>query len=111
MPFSKSTLRTTEEKLAWLDALFQAMQELYRRKSSLRISPENSSTNGRVAGQNDGSPVHTAPDVDIGKRAPTLVRLDTVSRCKDCGGSFGVMRRKHHCHACGLVSKDLFTLM
>ena len=91
--------------MAWLDALFQAMQELYRRKSSLRISPENNSTNGCVVAQSSGSSVHTATDADLGKRAPTLARLDSVSRCKDCGGSFGVMRRKHHCHACGMVSR------
>ncbi|XP_026277947.2 FYVE, RhoGEF and PH domain-containing protein 4 [Frankliniella occidentalis] len=93
---------TSKEKEVWLDALFRAMDELYRRKSSLRISPESDSTNGCVLGQSDDSPV-TAPDVDLGKRAPTLKRMDSARLCKDCEGSFGVMRRKHHCHACGLV--------
>jgi len=86
-----------------MDALFRAMEELSRRKSSLRISPESNKTDN-----GSGSPVNpaviAAPDSDIGKRAPSLVRMDSVGRCMDCGSSFGVMRRKHHCHACGSVS-------
>ncbi|KAK3929895.1 FYVE, RhoGEF and PH domain-containing protein 4 [Frankliniella fusca] len=94
--------QTSKEKEIWLDALFRAMQELSRRKSSFKFSPESDTTNGCVVGQNDDTSV-SAPDVDLGKRAPALKRMDSASRCKDCGGSFGVMRRKHHCHACGLV--------
>ncbi|KAJ1525738.1 hypothetical protein ONE63_008946 [Megalurothrips usitatus] len=94
--------QTCEEKVAWLESLCTAMQELYRRKSSLRISPESTSGNGCVLSQSSEGSL-PAPDADLGKRAPTLIRMDTVSRCKDCGGSFGVMRRKHHCHACGMV--------
>ncbi|XP_034240310.1 FYVE, RhoGEF and PH domain-containing protein 4-like isoform X2 [Thrips palmi] len=95
--------QTSDEKLAWLDALCTAVQELYKRKSSLRISPESSNGNGCVAGQGAESSKYGSLDSDLGKRAPTLVQMDTVSRCKDCASSFGVMRRKHHCHACGLV--------
>lgn len=94
---------TSAEKRAWIDALCQALQELHRRKSSLRISPESAASNGYGVPQNSESATLPAVDPDLGKRAPTYVRMDSVSRCKYCGGSFGVMRRKHHCHACGKV--------
>ena len=97
---------TAEEKEAWIDSLFAAMTELTRRKSSLRISPvqqqqqqqqsNKSSRMSSVCSQDFG-------DGLLGKTAPTLVRVDSVTRCFQCQGQFSVMRRKHHCHSCGKV--------
>lgn len=76
--------QSREEKTDWIDALLRAMQELCDRKSSLKT--------GRGEGDND-----------LGRRAPNLIKPESISKCMDCGTNFGVIRRKHHCHACGLV--------
>lgn len=89
---------TSEEKEAWIDNLFAAMTELTRRKSSLRVSPVQAQTHCR------DSPPTPSKNYDLGKIAPTLTRMDSVSRCGTCQSQFSVMRRKHHCHACGKVS-------
>lgn len=63
------------EKTAWLDALCQTMQEIMRRKASLKIGNEKS----------------------------CLVKADDVTRCMVCEAIFSVMKRKHNCRACGIV--------
>ncbi|KAG8038872.1 hypothetical protein G9C98_003179 [Cotesia typhae] len=63
------------EKAAWLDALFQTMHEIMRRKASLKIGNEKTS----------------------------LVKADDVTRCMVCEAIFSVMKRKHNCRACGIV--------
>jgi len=63
------------EKAAWLDALFQTMQEIMRRKASLKT----------------------------GNVKTSLVKTDDVTRCMVCEVSFSVMKRKHNCRACGIV--------
>lgn len=64
------------EKAAWLDALFQTMQEIMRRKASLKT----------------------------GNVKTSLVKADDVNRCMVCEVVFSVMKRKHNCRACGIVS-------
>ncbi|XP_043489825.1 FYVE, RhoGEF and PH domain-containing protein 4-like [Polistes fuscatus] len=63
------------EKASWLDALFQTMQEIMRRKASLKT----------------------------GNAKTSLVKADDVNRCMVCEVSFSVMKRKHNCRACGIV--------
>ncbi|XP_011864738.1 PREDICTED: FYVE, RhoGEF and PH domain-containing protein 4-like isoform X1 [Vollenhovia emeryi] len=63
------------EKAVWLDALFQTMQEIMRRKASLKTGSVKSS----------------------------LVKADDVTRCMVCEVIFSVMKRKHNCRACGIV--------
>ena len=114
---------TSDEKEAWIDALFAAMTELTRRKSSLRTSPVQqpaspvSSVNGHsslgagssfqlqypLAGA--ASVAHYDRDA-LSKTPPTLVRMDLVNRCSMCQSQFTVMRRKHHCHSCGQVIRS-----
>ncbi|KAI9564736.1 hypothetical protein GHT06_008477 [Daphnia sinensis] len=89
---------TQEEKEAWIDALDAAMTELTRRKSSLRISPMQSQHVRPPCLDTDIS------DLQLGKAAPTLVRMDSVTRCFHCQGQFSVMKRKHHCYSCGRVA-------
>lgn len=91
---------TQEEKEAWIDALFAAMTELTRRKSSLRISPVHQQ---HVQQQASRSPSADLTAVELGKAPPVLVRMDTVTRCSQCQGQFSVVKRKHHCHSCGKV--------
>ncbi|KAG8212726.1 hypothetical protein J437_LFUL019655, partial [Ladona fulva] len=64
-----------------------AIQELCQRKSSLKIGADNI------------APIET----EIGKRAPNFIKMDSVAKCMDCSANFSVMKRKHHCRACGLV--------
>ncbi|XP_012266078.2 FYVE, RhoGEF and PH domain-containing protein 1-like isoform X2 [Athalia rosae] len=66
---------TTEGKAAWLDALFKTMQEIMRRKASLKTGGAKSA----------------------------LVTADDVTRCMVCEAIFSVMKRKHNCRACGIV--------
>lgn len=91
---------TQEEKEAWIDALYAAMTELTRRKSSLRISPMQSQQQASRPPSLDAD----NSDLPLGKAAPTLVRMDSVTRCFHCQGQFSVMKRKHHCYSCGRVN-------
>jgi hypothetical protein len=65
------------EKAAWLDALFETMQEIMKRKASLKT----------------GGP------------KTALLKADDVTRCMVCEVIFSVMKRKHNCRACGIVSQ------
>lgn len=67
---------TADGKAAWLEALFKTMQEIMRRKASLKTGGAKSA----------------------------LVTADDVSRCMVCEAIFSVMKRKHNCRACGIVS-------
>ena len=87
--FSLSYFRTVEEKSSWLDALCLAIEELYKRKSSFKIGTECSSP------------------VDL-QKPPLYIKMDGVQKCMDCGANFGVMKRKHHCRACGSVRSSPF---
>jgi len=69
-----------EEKTVWLDVLCKAVEDLYKRRSSFKVGKE----------------------VDV-QKPPQYVKMDGVNKCMDCGAGFGVMKRKHHCRACGLV--------
>ncbi|KAK9299928.1 hypothetical protein QLX08_007164 [Tetragonisca angustula] len=64
-----------EEKAAWLEALFDTMQEMTKRKASLKT----------------------------GDVKTLVVKTDDVSRCMICEVIFSVMKRKHNCRACGIV--------
>lgn len=80
--------QTAEEKGSWLNVLLLAMQELHSRKSSLKIC---------------GGGLSRAEGSELGRKAPTLIKADTVTKCMECSCHFGVMKRKHHCRCCGLV--------
>jgi hypothetical protein len=77
-----------EEKTNWLDALCTAIEELYKRKSSFKLGTECSSP------------------VDM-QKPPKYIKMDVIHKCMDCRASFGVIKRKHHCRACGMVSATL----
>lgn len=64
------------DKAAWLDALFETMHEIMRRKASLKTGEEKNN----------------------------LVKIDDVNRCMVCETLFSVMKRRHNCRSCGIVS-------
>ncbi|CAK9805223.1 FYVE, RhoGEF and PH domain-containing protein 4 [Anthophora quadrimaculata] len=64
-----------EEKAAWLNALCDTMEEMMRRKASLKT----------------------------GNVKTLVVKTEDVSRCMICEVIFSVMKRKHNCRACGIV--------
>lgn len=74
--------QSAAEKAAWLDALFQTMQEIMRRKASLKT----------------------------GNVKTSLVKADDVTRCMICEVIFSVMKRKHNCRACGIVSIAIYSI-
>lgn len=80
-----------EEKLVWMQILAKAAHDLKQRKSSLKVG---------VSGQK------TPEGLELGQRAPVLVKAESVSRCMKCSASFSAfsLRWKHHCHACGIVA-------
>ena len=74
--------QSAQEKAAWLDALFETMEETLRRKASLKINDNNVSKNVTV----------------------TPLKGEDATRCMVCEAVFSVMKRKHSCRACGIVS-------
>ncbi|XP_013775232.1 FYVE, RhoGEF and PH domain-containing protein 4-like [Limulus polyphemus] len=81
--------QTPEDKMAWMEALAKSVHDLIQRKSSLRIGE------------------HSSPDImELGSRAPTFIKQDSVSHCMVCGSQFSTfsLKRKHHCRACGIVA-------
>ncbi|XP_031839732.1 FYVE, RhoGEF and PH domain-containing protein 4 [Nomia melanderi] len=64
-----------EEKASWLEALFNTMQEIMRRKASLKT----------------------------GNVKTLVIKTEDVTKCMICDVFFSVMKRKHNCRACGIV--------
>ncbi|XP_069947975.1 uncharacterized protein [Cherax quadricarinatus] len=80
--------QTLEEKEQWLEAFIRAIHETSQRKSSLKLH---------------FNPDQRTVDLDLGQKQPMLVRSDSVTKCMECGSQFTMVRRKHHCRACGAV--------
>lgn len=80
--------QTLEEKEQWLEAFIRAIHETSQRKSSLKLH---------------FNPDQRIVDVDLGQKQPMLIRSDSVTKCMECGSQFTMVRRKHHCRACGAV--------
>ncbi|XP_033342039.2 FYVE, RhoGEF and PH domain-containing protein 1 [Megalopta genalis] len=66
---------TAEEKVAWLEALFDTMQNMLTRKASLKT----------------------------GNVKSLVIKTEDVTKCMICDVIFSVMKRKHNCRACGIV--------
>ncbi|XP_043238694.1 FYVE, RhoGEF and PH domain-containing protein 4-like [Amphibalanus amphitrite] len=75
--------QTADEKAEWLEALCSVVTSFYQRRASLKAEPQGFE--------------------ELGRKAPVMLRQEGVSRCMDCESQFGMMRRKHGCHACGIV--------
>lgn len=82
---------THKEKMEWMEALAKAVHDLTLKKSSLRVSEQEK----------------MSPDsLELGKRAPTYIKQDLITHCMCCESQFSTFtfKRKHHCHACGIVA-------
>ena len=87
--------RTRREKEEWLAALFEAIKELYQRKSSLKIGRE----------------ILRPCDSEIGKKQPHILKLEAIHKCMECAQPFSMMRKKYNCRACGVVSSFFITYL
>lgn len=81
---------TSQEKRVWMEAMWQARCDLMERKSSLRLGSISPS------------------EEDLGLKEPAKIKSDSVSKCMECHTAFTMLKRKHHCHACGSVSNLSF---
>ncbi|CAG7719893.1 unnamed protein product [Allacma fusca] len=77
--------QTSEEKKHWMEAMWQARMDLMERKSSLRLGSISPS------------------EEDLGLKEPAKIKSETVSKCMECHTAFSMLKRRHHCHACGSV--------
>ncbi|CAL8117441.1 unnamed protein product [Orchesella dallaii] len=77
--------QTAQEKEDWMTAIHNAKEQLIERKSSLRL--------GSISPTED----------ELGMKEPTKLKSESVSKCMECYTSFSIMKRRHHCHACGSV--------
>ena len=66
--------------------MYQAKVDLMKRKSSLRLGSDSPSED------------------DLGVKEPAKIKSDSVSKCMECDVTFSMLKRRHHCHACGIVS-------
>jgi len=90
--------------------------ETFRKQATLKTPVEPSApfdcslTNGQV----NSSPAHSAPvnanqlidiaDAELGTRAPRWIKDHEVTMCMCCSKTFNkLIRRRHHCRACGRV--------
>ncbi len=107
--------RTREEKDEWLEALLGAVKDLYQRKSSLKVwNGDSSSSDGGEFNKGSGEQIFSTafPSSSSNKRGsslgripPRLLRPEAASRCMaECGQPFSMMRKRHSCRACGIVS-------
>ena len=80
--------RTLDEREEWLTALFNAVQDYFKREATLK--------------KQDPSVVNDS----IGLDEPTFVTPGTVKSCNDdhCFKTFGFMHRGSNCKACGKVA-------
>eukprot|EP00095_Tigriopus_kingsejongensis_P002275 maker-scaffold365_size194585-snap-gene-0.22 protein:Tk02275 transcript:maker-scaffold365_size194585-snap-gene-0.22-mRNA-1 annotation:"and ph domain-containing protein 4" len=79
--------QTLAEKESWMEAFYQTMNELYQKKSSLRV----------------GGEILRPLDNEIGRTKPYMQKLDGITKCMRCNQPFSMMRKKYHCRACGIV--------
>jgi len=97
-----------ERKIDWLRVLSQA-------------AARASMTNGKVGGglfglssdltagvshtaDSDNQPSQAIESYDeTGFVAPVLIPFTSISKCSQCQSGFGLVKRKYHCKACGLV--------
>ena len=75
--------------------MFDAIKELYQKKSSLRLGRE----------------ILRPCDSEIGKRQPHLLKLEAIHKCMECSQPFSMMRKKYNCRACGVVSIYFLMIM
>ena len=110
---------SAEEKEKWIDAIQRAIMEQANKQQTFHTNPSDTLSPEHVNIPLDappGSPIHIHPpgceedivgdisDVDLGTRAPRWVKDQEVTMCMICSKPFHkIMRRRHHCRACGRV--------
>ncbi|XP_071807039.1 uncharacterized protein [Asterias amurensis] len=88
---------TEEDREDWMAALLSAIREMVRKKESFK-------TNDAVG---DRSIIEDDDDEDgkfvPGKCEPRWIKDDETTMCMRCGTDFKLIKRRHHCRACGAV--------
>ena len=84
-----------EEKLDWQVRLLNVISENEKKKRTRR------ETLNKIY---DEFPVSDT----IGKTQPKWIKDQEVSRCMVCTTAFTILKRRHHCRACGRVRHQFF---
>ena len=98
------------DKNQWFKALSEAAEQLSANKESFNIARAGSSSGqlnafNQSGTSNAGGDGTKKPPV-IGATAPIWIPDSGVSMCQICTTGFTVLRRRHHCRACGKVICD-----
>ena len=105
---------TEEEKDSWVEAIQNAIDLREKnRQTFINAAVEHESS---LPENSLGSPTHKKQeeevidisDAELGTRAPRWVKDHEVTMCMICSKAFNkLLRRRHHCRACGRVSCKL----
>lgn len=66
---------------------------------------------GAVGGEPLDAPLLSPEDLQLGKEPPFWVPDADAACCMQCDFKFTVLKRRHHCRACGKVSKSLASML
>jgi len=89
----------TELKMKWLLHLTSQINTLREKRMTFSRSARVLAASGTVM-ENDGG---TGNPADSILEAPVWVPDDSVNACNLCGEEFSMLKRRHHCRACGEI--------
>ncbi|XP_018602313.2 FYVE, RhoGEF and PH domain-containing protein 2-like [Scleropages formosus] len=88
--------RSQSDMEAWTKAIEGAIEQSEKKSESFKAAVSSPSS--------EEQKVEVVEQQELGKRAPQWIRDSLVSMCMRCGDKFNALiRRRHHCRACGQV--------
>lgn len=78
--------------------------------AGLGISPASSDSVETPTSPNAFQPVLTKAELRLGKVAPVWVPDAEAPNCMQCDAKFTLIKRRHHCRACGKVCSPFYLI-